>query len=81
MVALWGQHQSILYRWPGDQAAVTLAVNVDFFKIIMPEINFEMYYILLFYIREFPYMVVGSSMSRKVCDEVFLNGHIMMVVG
>ena len=28
---------------------------------------------------EWPYMVVGSSVSRKACNEVFLNGHIWLL--
>ena len=32
-------------------------------------------------IRNLPYMVVGSSVSQKTCDKVFLNPHNYMVVG
>ena len=31
---------------------------------------------VLYSIQNLPYMVIGSSMSQKACDKVFLNSHI-----
>ena len=55
-------------------------VGSSFYKYKQQKMNTKPYKFLcntkVLYIQDLPYMVIGSSVSWKACDRVFLDGHI-----